>query len=187
MDLLVTLSLASPPRRPRRAVNALPWLAGALAAAATVAGLSITAPRVLLNTTPSEPVGLYARTALTPAPGRLVAFLAPQAAFPYADRRLNYLHRVPLLKGVAAGPGDRVCAATDELTINGRPRGVIAERDGEGRALPHWRGCRTLADGELFTLADRVPNSFDSRYFGPIPKASVIGVFKPLWLIKEGR
>src|ERR1700743_402914 len=84
-------------------------------------------------------------------------------------------HRGPLLTAAPAGPGDQVCAATDILTINGRPRGVIAERDRQGRALPHWRGCRTLAPGELFALADRVPHSFASRYFGPISKGPVSG------------
>lgn len=183
----MTLSPALLPPRPRRAINPSPWSLLAAGGLVTVATLSVAGPGVLVNTTPSEPLGLYARTNLPPAQGRLVAFRAPPSAFPYADLHLAYLHRVPLLKAVAAGPGDQVCAATDILTINGRPRGVIAERDRQGRALPHWRGCRTLAPGEFFALADRVPNSFDSRYFGPISAASVIGVFRPLWLFKEGR
>ena len=161
------------------------WLAGIAAAGVAAASLAVAAPLILVNTTPSEPLGLYARTDLAPRPGLLVAFRAPAAAFPYADARLTYLHRVPLLKTVAAGPGDRVCATSDMLLINGQPRGVIAERDGEGRALPHWRGCRVLAEGELFALATRVPNSFDSRYFGPVPMRSVIGVFRPLLLVKD--
>lgn len=183
----MTLTPALLPTRPRRWINFSPWVLLALGAVASGATLSVAGPDVLVNTTPSEPLGLYVRTNLPAGVGRLVAFRAPPTAFPYADIHLAYLHRVPLLKSVAAGPGDQVCADTDILTINGRARGVIAERDGQGRALPHWRGCRVLAPGELFALADRVPNSFDSRYFGPIAKASVIGVFRPLWLLKEGR
>lgn len=183
----MTAAPAMPSDRLRPAVNRLPWLAGSVAAAVAGAALTTISPPVLVNTTPSEPLGLYARTDQAPQPGRLVAFSAPAAAFPYADRRLSYLHRVPLLKVIAAGPGDQVCATSRELTINGRPRGVIFERDGEGRALPRWRGCRALGPGEFFALADRVPNSFDSRYFGPISAGSVIGVFRPLWLWKEGR
>lgn len=159
----------------------------AIAGVTTVGSVLVVGPEVLFNTTPSEPLGLYARTDLPPGPGRLIAFRAPPAAFPYAESHLAYLHRVPLLKSVAAGPGDQVCAAGDVLTINGQPRGVISERDGQGRALPHWRECRILADGELFALANHVPNSFDSRYFGPVATTSVIGVFRPLWLLKEGR
>jgi conjugative transfer signal peptidase TraF len=158
-----------------------------VAAVVVVVGVAL-APvsrSVLVNTTPSEPIGLYARTHQALRPGRLVAFLAPASAFPYADRRLGYLHRVPLLKMIVAGPGDRVCTLTDQLLINGQVYGAIAEADAEGRALPHWRACRALADGELFALADRVPNSFDSRYFGPISERSVIGVFRPLFLLGD--
>lgn len=142
------------------------------------------ARQVLLNTTPSEPIGLYARTDLAPQPGRLVAFLAPAAAFPYANRRLGYLRRVPILKMIVAGPGDHICAVAGQVVINAIWRAPIVARDGQGRALPHWRGCRRLADGELFALSDRVPNSFDSRYFGPVSARSVIGVFRPLVLAK---
>lgn len=156
-----------------------------VAAVAVAATLLAGHNQVMLNTTPSEPLGLYFRTGEPPAMGRLVAFPAPAAAFPYADARLAYLRHVPLLKAVAAGPGDMVCERDQELWINDAPRGAIAERDEAGRPLPHWAGCRRLGPSEFFALADRVPNSFDSRYFGPISGRSVIGVFKPLLLFRE--
>jgi conjugative transfer signal peptidase TraF len=158
-------------------------------AAAALGALLIhgAAHTVLINTTPSEPLGLYARTDAVPRPGRLAAFPAPAAAFPYADRRLGYLHHVPLLKMIAAGPGDRVCTLSGQVTINGQARAVIVASDREGLVLPHWRACRTLGPDEFFALSDRVPNSFDSRYFGPIPARSVIGVFRPLLLVKDSR
>ncbi len=140
---------------------------------------------ILVNTTPSEPLGLYVRKSGLPGPGQLVSFPAPAAAFPYADRRLAYLHRVPLLKAIIAGPGDRVCTLGDHLVVNGRTLGAIIDLDREGRPLPHWRDCRALRADELFAYSDRVPNSFDSRYFGPVPKASVIGVFQPLLIARE--
>ena len=48
--------------------------------------------------------GLYVETPERPAKGQLIAFRAPAAAFPYADRRLGYLRHTTLLKAVAAGP-----------------------------------------------------------------------------------
>ena len=36
--------------------------------------------------------------------------------------------------------------------------------------------------GELFLLSVTNPASFDSRYFGPVSAASVIGVARPVWL-----
>jgi conjugative transfer signal peptidase TraF len=155
-------------------------IALALAGCAALAALATNPlhPLVLLNTTPSEPPGLYAAM---PAPirvGAIVAFKAPAAAFPYADLRLGYLHRTPMLKAVAAGPGDRVCAATGRLVINGQDRAPIVAKDREGRALPRWNGCRRLGPDELFVFSARVPNSFDSRYFGPVAKDAVVGVFQ---------
>ena len=137
-------------------------------------------PQILINHTPSEPLGPYWRIHTPPAVGALVAFKAPPAAFPYADQRLSYLRGELMLKAVAAGPGDRVCTTGASLAINGVMRGRIVERDGQGRRLPRWRGCRRLQPGELFVFSNRVPNSFDSRYFGPISVRSVTGVYRRL-------
>ncbi len=141
---------------------------------------SVGPPQLLFNHTASEPPGFYWRTGARPEVGALVAFMAPPAAFPYADARLPVLRREPVLKAVAAGPGDWVCADGRSLAINGVVRAPIADRDEEGRALPHWGGCRTLRPGELFVFSARVPNSFDSRYFGPIPTRAVLGVYTRL-------
>jgi conjugative transfer signal peptidase TraF len=146
---------------------------------AALASVGTARPVVLINTTPSEPEGLYVATAARPEPGRLIAFRAPQAAFPYADTRLSYLRRVPMLKSVAAIPGDDVCSLGGRLRVNGRDQARIAERDARGVALPHWRGCRRLTPGEVFVLSTHAPNSFDSRYFGPVPMNAVIGVYRP--------
>lgn len=181
---MVATNTAMPPRRRAHGPLAL----GALVAVATLCTFTRAGRwAVLLNTTPSEPLGLYGRAAGVPGPGRLVAFPAPLPAFPYADRRLAYLHRTPLLKGIVAGPGDQVCTLGGQLVVNGRRLAAIADNDSEGRTLPHWTACRAMRDGELFAYSDRAPNSFDSRYFGPVPAASVIGVYRPLFVIKETR
>jgi len=52
--------------------------------------------------------------------------------------------------------------------------------DREGRPLPAWQGCRPLAPGEVFLLMANIPASFDGRYFGPIPRAAIIGRLVPL-------
>uniref|UniRef100_UPI00300B8EF7 S26 family signal peptidase n=1 Tax=Klebsiella pneumoniae TaxID=573 RepID=UPI00300B8EF7 len=48
--------------------------------------------------------------------------------------------------------------------------------------LPSWPQCRPLAQGELFQLSVTNPASFDSRYFGPVSAAAVLGVAQPLRL-----
>jgi conjugative transfer signal peptidase TraF len=165
------------------------WRVGAaatLAIGVSVGAVMATAPRVLINTTTSEPPGLYVRSPMAPGPGHIVAFTAPAAAFPYADRRLSYLHRMPLLKAVAAGPGDLVCTLNGKLEIDGRARAPIAQVDRQGFTLPHWSACRRLTADELFVFSDRVPNSFDSRYFGPVHRRAVLGVYAPLAVLNSG-
>lgn len=155
------------------------------AGAALIGALSLAAaggarPLLLWNRTASEPQGLYVRGAGSVSVGALIAFPTPSAAFPYADDRMSYLRRVPILKHVAAVSGDLVCTANGKLEINGRVRAPILRRDRRGAVLPRWEGCRRLGDSEVFVFSDRIPNSFDSRYFGPVNRADIIGVFRPL-------
>jgi conjugative transfer signal peptidase TraF len=142
-------------------------------------GTAIKQPAVLWNQTASEPVGLYVRSTAAPRPGVIVAFRAPAEAFPYADRRMGYLRRVPILKAIAAAEDDRVCTDGGVLKINGIRRGLVLDHDSHGDRLPAWRGCRELKRGEVFVFSDRIANSFDSRYYGPIDRGSILGVFEP--------
>ena len=48
-----------------------------------------------------------------------------------------------------------------------------------GAPLPTWRGCRRLNEEELFLLGD-TPSSFDSRYFGPVARSRVTGVYREI-------
>lgn len=137
-------------------------------------------PLLLWNRTASEPEGLYVRDRGPVSVGALVAFQAPRTAFPYADGQMAYLRRVPILKSVAAVPGDEVCTDNDRLRINGQTLAPILKTDRRGVTLPRWHGCRRLRAGELFVFSDRIPNSFDSRYFGPVSRTDIVGVFRPL-------
>ena len=143
-------------------------------------------PLILFNTTPSEPPGVYVAAWAPPTIGALIAFRAPAAAFPYADARMAFLHRTPLLKTLAAGEGDLVCTAGDRLAINGRDVAPIALTDSRGVRVPRWRACRRLGPTERFAFSNRVPNSFDSRYFGPVSAGAIYGVYRPLFTLKGG-
>jgi conjugative transfer signal peptidase TraF len=134
-------------------------------------------PEMLVNTTPSEPLGVYLYAPQPVQKGRIVAFRAPPSALPYIDRALPSLRTRPLLKAVAAGPGDEVCTTSGVLVINGQRLAPIIDHDRAGRMLPHWLGCRRLAPNELFVFSSRVPNSFDSRYYGPVRMTDVLGVY----------
>lgn len=171
--------MASTASARRRRLRFALWATTPVALCAGLAA-AVPKPSLLWNTTDSEPRGLYVRTPEAPGLGRIVAFNAPASAFPYADERMSYLHRVPILKEIAATAGDEVCTLNGELRINGRRVAPVLAHDRRGRALPRWQGCRRLGRGELFVHSARIPNSFDSRYFGPILSREVLGVFRPL-------
>lgn len=139
-------------------------------------------PLLVWNASPSSPRGLYLvvagaryRTGET-----IVAWPSPAVAALAAAR--GYLPRgVPLVKTVAAVPGDRVCAAADRITIDSRI--VVYRRafDSAGRRLPGWRGCRTLGRGQVLLLGLSHPASFDGRYFGASEVSQVLGEARLVW------
>ena len=144
-------------------------------------------PKLIWNASASTPIGFYAvqpaeRLEVTD----LVAVAAPEPLASFlADG--GYLPRgVPLLKHVLALPGQTVCRAGRTVTVDGIDVGSARERDRFGRALPVWRGCRVVADDELFLMNPLSADSLDGRYFGPLPTSSIIGRATPLWTDEEG-
>lgn len=158
------------------------------ASAASLFGVSFAAvavfdpfPRVVWNASASAPIGLYRiQPVRDPPHGALVAVtpLAPLARW-LAER--GYLgERVPLLKRVAARPGQLVCRIGVVVSVDGRPVVVARLADSRGRPLPVWQGCRTLRAGELLMLNPDHADSMDGRYFGPLPASTVLGRAIPI-------
>jgi conjugative transfer signal peptidase TraF len=160
------------------------WGAIAVMASALMTAPAIVAMRPLLiwNATASTPVGLYRLQAPGVLyDGELVALMPPASIASYLAHGGFLPQGVPLLKHIAALPGQAVCRAGDAVTIDGTAAGVALDRDHLGRPLPRWSGCRRLAGGEVFLMNRAVPESLDGRYFGPFPAASVIGRAVPVW------
>ncbi len=153
----------------------------------SVAAFIPTSTKLVWNATASAPVGLYT---IAPAdrlevPG-LVAVMPPA---PLADFMVGrgYIGRgVPLLKRVLGLPGQRICRSGRVITVDGIEMGDALERDRLGRDLPVWRGCRIVADDELFLMNWEVADSLDGRYFGPLPASAVIGRAIPLYTDEDG-
>jgi conjugative transfer signal peptidase TraF len=139
-------------------------------------------PRLVWNASASAPVGLWAINPGAPIQvgDSVLAWPSPAARRLAAQR--HYLPaNVPMIKTVAAVAGDQVCAAQATITVNGRRVAVRRLADGRGRMLPWWRGCQRLSRGQLL-LINPAPDSFDSRYFGPVGRGAIIGKATPLWL-----
>lgn len=139
-------------------------------------------PRLLWNASASAPIGLWSVAPNVPL--RRGDMVVARLAAPWRDlaARRRYLPaNVPLLKRVAAEPGDRVCAIGADIVVNGQRVAVRRSRDAAGRTLPWWGGCLILGNGAIFLLTDD-PGSFDGRYFGPIGRGGIVGKARPLWL-----
>lgn len=132
---------------------------------------------VVVNTSPSVQPGIYIRSWETPAIGSLIDFAIPAPLQSYVQRRTgNRGDKWFIIKPVAAGPGDEVDTTHDFLTINGRVIAPIPTHDADGHELPLWREHRTLRSDEYFVYSSRIPNSLDSRYYGPICRRDIDAV-----------
>jgi len=152
--------------------------------AVAAAALVPTSLKLVWNVSASAPIGLYRIEPLHDPPlgalGALVAVTPPPALARWLAERGYLGERVPLLKHVAARPGQIVCRIDAVVSVDGRPVVVARQRDGRGRPLPVWQGCRTLRAGELLMLNPDHADSMDGRYFGPLPASSVLGRAIPI-------
>jgi conjugative transfer signal peptidase TraF len=145
---------------------------------------NITLPRPFLtwNSTASVPIGLYGVQPVGDLHvGDMVLFSPPRTLTALLAERGYLPLGVPMLKPIAALPGDRVCRTEMQVTVNGSAIAYALERDRMGRPLPVWSGCRLLGPDELFLLNPAVAASFDGRYFGPLPVTAIVGRAVPLW------
>ena len=154
---------------------------GAVALVLSTIGAKSTT-RYVWNASASVPVGLYR---LLPAGElavtELVAVRPPEPLATFLAEG-GYLPRgAPMLKRVLALPGQTVCRDRHAITVENIEMGEARERDARGRPLPIWRGCRVVAEGEIFLMNWRSADSLDGRYFGVLPTTAIVGRAEPLW------
>ena len=145
-----------------------------------------TTPRYIWNASNSVPIGLYRvqpATQLTVT--ELVAVQPPDLLAAFHDLNGYLPIGVPMLKRVLALPGQTVCRNGLTVVIDGIDIGDARERDGRGRPLPAWHGCRVIAEGDVFVMNWQSEDSLDGRYFGPLPASAVIGKAMPVWTYEE--
>jgi conjugative transfer signal peptidase TraF len=143
-----------------------------------------------LNLTESLPRGVYRTVGEAPRRGSIVAVCPPLDAAEFARER-GYLGpgSCPggvrgLGKIVLAIGGDVVAHREDGIAVN---RELIANsgtlaRDSRQRLLPHYPwGDHVLKPRELWLFSSYRPNSYDSRYFGPVDASRVMAVLRPVW------
>ena len=143
-------------------------------------------PHYIWNVSNSVPIGLYrlqptSRLTVT----ELVALQPPVLLAAFLDLNGYLPIGVPMLKRVLALPGQTVCRNGLTIAVDGIDIGDAQERDGRGRPLPAWHGCRVIVDGDVFVMNWQSEDSLDGRYFGPLPASAIIGKAVPVWTEEE--
>lgn len=165
-------------------------VAGSLA----LAGASLLAAaggRICLS--PSAPAGLYLPTAEPLAARTWVQLCLPEPIVSFGRERGYHPDGWPpascpdgsaaVLKRIAALPGDLVEVREEGLAVNGRLLAGTGPQplDSDHRPLPWLAGLRQrVPHGRCWVYSDTVPNSWDSRYYGPIPLTSIVTAMRPL-------
>lgn len=156
-------------------------IAGAAVAALCAPLIGEWPKAVVWNASESVPIGLYriADVDALEVPG-LVAVRPPEQLESFLDSN-GYLPRgALLLKRLAGLPGQTVCRAGAAVTVDGIAFGDALASDRFGRQLPVWRGCRRIAQHDIFLMNFEVSDSLDGRYFGPLPRSAIVGRAIPI-------
>lgn len=168
----------------RRALTMLVGGVVVMAVIAVLGGLG----GLRINLTPSEPLGVWRIVPLDrpveiddlvficPPPGPISVFGLERG---YFRRGACPSGSAPLIKTVAAVAGSRIEVGTG-IVIGGAalPHSERVDRDGAGRLLSPWTGG-IVPVGEIFVHSP-FAGSYDSRYFGPIPDAGLLGLAQPI-------
>lgn len=147
------------------------------------------------NLSGSMPRRLYVLDRWNDVPhrGAVIAVCLPRETACLAARR-GYLgpgecacNTSPLIKKIAGLAPDLVEVRESGVLVNGKelPHSARRARDSQNRTIPRVPAGRyRLESGTAWLYGESDPRSWDSRYFGPVPLAGLIGHLHPVpWLL----
>jgi len=138
-------------------------------------------PKFVWNASESAPIGLYYINHRQPVLGEYALIRPSNSVAIFIEDRGYLPPDTPLIKRIAALPGDEICRDSEAILINKIHVTEAQETDTLGREMPQWSGCFTLKKDEVFLLNDHL-RSLDGRYFGAANLIDVIGVAVPVWV-----
>lgn len=107
-----------------------------------------------------------------PVSSSIVRFMSERGYLPPGNCKGT--KTTPLLKPISAVAGDIIQFKVDHAVI---VNGVILPNTAAKSNIPGWPAGRyVVQQGEIWLFSSYNPNSFDSRYFGPVALRSVRGV-----------
>ena len=181
-------------KRPARGARRLllervTWLAVGAILITLLAAAGRTSGMILVDTDSSCPVGIYRVVQRPVTRGELVEACLPDAIAAYGRAR-GYLGlggcpdgSEPMIKVIGATSGDRVDLSSESVWVNaaGLPQTATRLRDSRGREVSSIeRGSYKTRANEVWLFGVRDARSWDSRYFGPVPRSDVVGAVEPV-------
>lgn len=159
----------------------------------SVASLYTAGYRITL--TPSLPRGIYKQSPFDPNQlkrGQIVSFCPPDTEVFRETKRRGYIppgfcpgSYMPLFKPVAAIPGDTVEVTEAGIKVNGKliQNSQPLSHDKKGRPMPKVLYSNyTVQPGTVWLISSHHPQSFDSRYVGPISLKILDGTMEVFWV-----
>ena len=153
---------------------------------------------VTINLTPSYPRGLYLGKPITPGqsiPVNTMVLACPDLSNPAIQAANHYRFLAPgscqgglapFIKTVAGRPGDTVERQKEGVKVNGTLLPRTAPIHENLFPAPIQTGYRhQLARGEYWLISDYHPDSFDSRYYGPVAGEYITKTLRPFITEKE--
>jgi conjugative transfer signal peptidase TraF len=141
--------------------------------------------------THSLPNGIYIRKCGVPHIGDYaVSCLTPKVAQYGIDR--GYLIQggcdsgsVAVLKIIKGMPGDKYSLRNGQLSVNGMVY-LSEPKDSKGRPLEWLYSSKegVLGSDQYLLISSHVKNSWDSRYWGPVPVKYIV---QPLWIYENDK
>jgi len=152
-------------------------------AALAIAMVTDYTPRIVWNASASAPTGFYRIDYRQPELGDYVLVFPSKTLSKFIDERQYLPSGTPLIKRIAALPGDKICRTNERILVNRIHVADALLEDSLGRIMPRWSGCFTLKTDEMFLL-NAHEKSLDGRYFGATKRNEIIGVAIPVF-VKE--
>ncbi|AHJ66169.1 Hypothetical protein GbCGDNIH4_7228 [Granulibacter bethesdensis CGDNIH4] len=142
-----------------------------------------------INMTASAPRGLWLISRIEAGsvrPGEMVSVCPPAQRVVIAMLRHGFIgpgnclgtDSEPFLKPVAAVAGNTVIIRPAGLI---EVNGMLLPNSAPLANMPAWpAGTYTVKPGQVWLISSYDPGSFDSRYFGPVPTANILGQAIPI-------
>jgi signal peptidase I len=88
---------------------------------------------------------------------------------------------ITFVERIVAGPGDRLRVRDGKAIVDGRPLDEPWAQECGGGEMCTFRGEITIPDDHYFLMGDNRGASDDSRFWGPVPRAQIVGRVDECW------